>query len=146
MIVRLWTPNSSLHKNETIPARTKVPSISIQTCRWKSCNYMYNRLCACMRTHMLTPRYLSWLRVYVRGCVRACVRVLCSYVNRQVRGTPDRPPLIDPSKARELFRLGSSSGSLTLTEIEVIFRAFDANGKCHFTYLTVWQRVHYVSF
>ncbi|PVD21927.1 hypothetical protein C0Q70_17730 [Pomacea canaliculata] len=47
------------------------------------------------------------------------------------------PPLIDPSKARELFRLGSSSGSLTLTEIEVIFRAFDANGKCHFTYLTV---------
>lgn len=54
-------------------------------------------------------------------------------VCRLVQCQGNRPPLIDPSAAKELFqqvdRAGSNDGNLTLMGLKELFDEFDANGE-----------------
>lgn len=55
---------------------------------------------------------------------------------RLVQCQGNRPPLIDPSAAKELFqqvdRAGSNDGNLTLMGLKELFDEFDDNGENSF--------------
>nr|KAG5712579.1 hypothetical protein BaRGS_011553 [Batillaria attramentaria] len=51
---------------------------------------------------------------------------------RGVLGHPERPPILDPAKARELFHFAEANrtadGTLTTQEVDEIFSDFDLDG------------------